>query len=499
MTTFSRSLLGLLFVAVAACGGNQEPATSTSSAFLGGAEDQLYTDGMRAWRDGDTAGAEARFRGALEANPRYLAAHIALGGLLLDTDQPDEALRPFEDAIALRNTSIDAHLGRARALAATGRLVEASDAAQSAVSLSHNAGNRELEADTHAVLGAIHEESGRIDDAIASFERALELDAGTTEARVGLAHLYRAANRMPDAVRVLSRAAQYETNPNLLLTVGRAFHDFGVYDRAIEALEIAHDAAPANEEVLYYYASSAVRSGRNDLGIQLASDLIGRAPDYLPAYVVRGEANLERGYIDNARADAGAVLAAEPNNYDALILAGDIAATGGDAATAESRYRQAMTERPDHLRAIEHLARFYDAERRYDDFVALVEPQIGRSDRPEGWLGMLIDAMLRTGLEAESVPYQSELATQRESDHMLNFEVADRALRHAGSLPPETILAHARRAVEHIGGAPLPYRLALIDALVLNGRESEARDVIDRAEDLFPNASELAERRRRLR
>ena len=67
-----------------------------------------------------------------------------------------------------------------------------------------------------------------------SFERALALDAGTTEARVELARLYAEVGRMPDAVRVLARATQYEDEPALLLSIGRTFHEFGVYDRALD-------------------------------------------------------------------------------------------------------------------------------------------------------------------------------------------------------------------------------------------------------------------------
>lgn len=500
MTTAKQLLVSIVLACFAACGGGQvAPESSASAVFLGGGEDEQYAQGMAARRDGDDAGAEAAFRQALAANPRYLAAHIALGDLLLDAERPSEAIASFDAAIALRSSSIDAHLGRARALSALGRALEAADSAQTAVALSSSAGNRQLQAETHAVLGSIHEDAGRTEDAIAAYERALELDAGTTDARVGLAYLYRDADRMPDAVRVLTRAAQYESDPGKLLEVGRAFHEFGVYERAIEALEIAHGRAPNNRDVLYYYASSAVRSGRNDLGIQLASDLIGRAPDYLRAYVVRGEANLARGYVDNARSDAGTVLAVQPDDYDALILDGDVARTARDLATAEARYRAAMSARPEHLRAVEHLARMLHDERRYEEFVTLVEPFFDRSDRPETWLGLLIDAMIRSGREAESLPYQSELANQRESDHVLNFEVADRALRNPGVLAPAVILAHARRAVEYVGGAPLPYRLALFDAHMLNGQVDEARDVLQRAEDLFPNASELVERRRRLR
>lgn len=489
--------LGALLVACG--GGNATPEQqSTSSAFIAGDEDRLYTEGMTAWRSGDLEQAEARFRGSLEANGRYLAAHIALGDLLLAMERPTEALQSFDAALALRNQAVDAHMGRARALTATGQLDDAETAAETAVMIASDVGSAVLSAETQTVLGAILVARDRSDDAIAAYERALELDAGTTEARVGLARLYAADNRMPDAVRVLGRAGQYETDPLPLFEVGRTFHEFSLYDRALEVLEAANAGLPQHPDILYYYASSAVRSGRAALGIQLATELIALDPSYLPAYVVRGEANLARQQYANARADADTVIQQRPDDYDAIILEGDIAVADEDPETAEAYFQRALSLYPERLRAADHLASLYYSERNFDGYIALIEPQINRPDRPEGWLSTLIDALVQAGRESEAVPYQSELALSRPTDHLLNYQTAARALRHPGMIPDEQVLAHAEQAVEHIGGAPLAYRVTLIDALLLNGRRAEAEAVFDRAWELFPQTEELQMRRDRL-
>ena len=497
-----RLFIALLSATVlAACGGGQdttESQSSASSAFLSGDEDRLYMDGMRAWRDGNSATAETRFREALVANPRFLAATIALGDLLLSLGRAQEAVDAFDDALDLRATSVDANLGRARAMLDLGRFDEAHLSATTTVAYAEDNSMREIQAQGYTVSAHAQREMNDLHGAVDAFEAALALDAGTTDARVGLARLYAQLDEMADAVRVLGRAASYEEEPDQLLEVGRAFHDFEVYDPALDVLEIAYTGDPTNDDTLYYYASAAVRTGRHDLGNSLANELIGRSPDYSLAYLVRGEASLDRGYIDNAREDAQAVLARDPNNYDALILDGDVEAEDSNIEGAIARLQRAIELEPARLRAVEHLGRVLYAQRDWAGFVNLIEPLVSRSDRPESWLGMLVDAMDAAGMNEALIPYESELAYERGSDHELHHSVAERALQHPGALDPVRVHDHARLAIEHIGGAPLEYRLTLFDALLLVGRVDEARDTLDLAEQYYPNSSDVQERRDRL-
>ncbi|MFT6400486.1 MAG: hypothetical protein ACJAYU_005258 [Bradymonadia bacterium] len=111
---------------------------------------------------------------------------------------------------------------------------------------------------------------------------------------------------------------------------------------------------------------------------------------------------------------------------------------------------------------------------------------------------MLVDAMSAGGHEERLIPYESRLAYERGSDDQLHHQVAERALRFPDSLDPVIIHDHARLAIEHIGGAPLEYRLTLFDALMLIGRVDEARNTLNIAEQYYPNSSEVSERQDQL-
>ncbi|MCX7013216.1 MAG: tetratricopeptide repeat protein [Candidatus Sumerlaeota bacterium] len=79
--------------------------------------------------------AEAAFRRALEIAPDYTLARKNLADLLLDVNQPEEALALYNQTLHEWPTNAEAHLGRARALFALGRVDEARQALQSAIDL----------------------------------------------------------------------------------------------------------------------------------------------------------------------------------------------------------------------------------------------------------------------------------------------------------------------------------------------------------------------------
>jgi tetratricopeptide (TPR) repeat protein len=284
----------------------------------------------------------------------------------------------------------------------------------------------------------------------------------------------------------------------MLHELGVLFYELRLFDRAVSTLQSALDAAPS-DDTLYFLAASTMRAGNQEIGIQLASELINRRPDYVNAYTVRGEGELARGYVDRARDDALRVLDADPVNYAALVLAGDVEVAAGNPASAAERYREALIVAPAGIDAIDHLAALHFNQSAWAEYVALVEPHLGRDDAVDGWRERIIDALLALGEVERALVYKSALAEARPRDYELHRDVARLALNHPGSLDAETVLEHARRAVEYSGGSTLEYRILLVDALLAAGRFDEASTQLDTAEEAWPNSPDVQDRRRRLR
>lgn len=103
----------------------------------------LWQLGVLRFQAGDTTAAESLFRESITANPRFPLAHQDLGWTLLGARRADEALRSFEDALALAPTTIGAQQGRVEALWALDRKSDAAEAARAFV-------------DTSPLLGLAH-------------------------------------------------------------------------------------------------------------------------------------------------------------------------------------------------------------------------------------------------------------------------------------------------------------------------------------------------------
>lgn len=497
-------------IACAACGG--APATeSTSAAFLSGQEEVHFDLAMQARSRGDLATAEAELVQSLAANPRYLAAHMALGDLRLSQDRYADARESYTSALELREASIDAHRGLAQADMGLGLADEALSHATRAVELADSRTFPESHSEAWALLGDVYLQLDRADDARDAYEGALQEWAGNTHARIRLAQLRADAGDVNGAMTLLARAEEFEDNPDRLLVLGEVFLDLRAWERAVDALTRAHDLEPENDRVLHRLAEAHLRAGRRDVGIQLASEVIQRNPSYLDVRPVRGRGELMRGAsgVDIARADAEMVLAAEPDHVPALLLLGDVEVAEAERergvgrldaaqlhfAAALQAYRRALDAAPHDLDAIDRIARLHHIRAEWAEVIDVLTPVIDRPDREEDWLELLVDALLASDRPTDALPLYSELANERSADHALNLEVARLALQHPGALPAETTLAHARSAVERSGGGTQVYRLVLIDALIAAGRLDEAETQIDLMERAYPNSPDVAQRR----
>src|SRR5206468_6335549 len=84
-----------------------------------------YNLGIALNEQGDTDGAIAHYRQALDLRPRYAEAHYNLGRLLAQKGQVDEAIAHYEKALEINPSDADAHNNLGVTLLANGRLDEA--------------------------------------------------------------------------------------------------------------------------------------------------------------------------------------------------------------------------------------------------------------------------------------------------------------------------------------------------------------------------------------
>ena len=257
-----------------------------------------------------------------------------------------EASARYRAAIALRSTSVYAHLGDARAALALGEAIEAVSSADQSVRLAQEYGGPELLSEARTLLAEAYEVAGRPDDAASAYEAALSALATATRARTRLARLYDARGERSEAVRLLRQGEAYLNGADDYARLAAAYVELGVYSSAMPLLQTARALDPSDDDVLSHFALAAVRVGEAEAAIDAATELLARSPNRLDAYVVRAEGRWRRGLVESARGDLAQVLAQNPQHFGATLLLADIEAGEGDDDAAAAHFAATPTMRP---------------------------------------------------------------------------------------------------------------------------------------------------------
>ena len=131
--------------------------------------------------------AAAQFRAAAQLDPQYPEPMKALGDLFLAAPRRlfDQAVEAYTKAIELRPFYADAYVGLGEARAAKGEVDAAVNAYQKA--LSYNPANPRV----YMSLGKIYySEKGLYYESVTAYKKAIDLDAQSVDARMGLGEVY---------------------------------------------------------------------------------------------------------------------------------------------------------------------------------------------------------------------------------------------------------------------------------------------------------------------
>jgi tetratricopeptide (TPR) repeat protein len=121
------------------------------------------------------------------------------------------------------------------------------------------------DADAHYQLGLIYQQRRQYTEAIARFQRAVEIDPSEAESHLQLGRIAREQGRFDDAVRSLRTAASL--NEKLALgevwrELGAAYFQSSHVEPAAEALARYTERRPYDPEGLYWYGKSLAALGR---------------------------------------------------------------------------------------------------------------------------------------------------------------------------------------------------------------------------------------------
>jgi tetratricopeptide (TPR) repeat protein len=149
--------------------------------------------------------AQAQFRASAQLDPAYAEPYKSLGDLYLTAPRRlfEEAVKAYNKAIEVRPFYAEAHVGLGDALAAKGEVDKAIASYQRGIE--HNPMNAKV----HVSLGKIYyTEKGLYYESVTAYKKAIDLDPGYLDARMGLAEVYEDKGLYREAIEEYRRVVE---------------------------------------------------------------------------------------------------------------------------------------------------------------------------------------------------------------------------------------------------------------------------------------------------
>ena len=187
--------------------------------------------------------------------------------------------------------------------------------------------------DVHNMLGYIHSEQGRPEEACEAFERALAINPHYTEATLNLAVVYNELGRYDEGRKLYEQAHNSrgaggleELEPlargkiaNMHRDLADAYLAVGLADHAIKELQKALRVCPTFVDIRTKLANTLRDAGRFAQSLDEFQAICDLSPDYLPARTHYGVTLWRVGRISEARAQWQEVMERDPSNRSCQV------------------------------------------------------------------------------------------------------------------------------------------------------------------------------------
>jgi Flp pilus assembly protein TadD len=256
--------------------------------------------------------ARAQYEKALALDPKMGAAHLNLGLLLLDRD-PNGAIPPLEKAAGLMPTEARPRFLLGVAHERRGKLQEA---------IAHYAAARNLDgrsADTRFALARALLAAGRVADAEPEFRAVLALRPDFAPARLGLAEALLALGKGADAAGQF--AAYLEKNPGdneTRIQLAGLYLDLERNEEALAELARVESAGHVSVRLHKLRAVALTRLKRYAEAAASLEEAVALAPDDAEAHARLGRLRMEQRDFPGAEKALLAALRLKPDFTEAL-------------------------------------------------------------------------------------------------------------------------------------------------------------------------------------
>lgn len=349
-------------------------------AVIDGGDSMVATlAGVASVRAGDPDAAVDIFRRRLAADPQDDEARVMLAVSLMSGGRTEEALAELglveAGAGVMRQRAdmigIAAHLRSGDLLEARALAAKVAAAAPGNVAM-------------YNTLGALFHGENQLDEAAVWYEEGLKIAPEDTVSAYNLGRVRAAQGQVPRAVELFEGVLAREPDHAVVLTA-MAQIDWarGLRDEAVDRLERARRADPADGGSRFVLTQYLVSMGRAGAAAEVAREAVTIAPNSAPAVNALGVALLESGEAENALARFQRAHEINPVEARYLLNVARAHTALGDLEVARTQLVNALALEPENTVM---LAGLVDLERRtgrYDaagETLARLERATGRGD-----------------------------------------------------------------------------------------------------------------------
>lgn len=185
-------------------------------------------------------------------------------------------------------------------------------------------------ADAHYLLGVFHYFQGRLPQAVAGLQKALDLDPRHTDAAICLSVLFNDIGKYEEAKQVFEQANRSVSQKRKSDTFGvdkkfaikhleiaDLYFRYRRYEEAIEDYRKAAALDPETAEIRIRLAKAYAKKGLVTRALQELQQLKSEKPRYIPARIQLGLLHYSQSNVLDAELEWEAALEVEPGNREA--------------------------------------------------------------------------------------------------------------------------------------------------------------------------------------